>query len=196
VGRGPARTRYFWRQLTGTLGIVSRSPLDDARLTAMGLLAEVTSGLVTALSPQLGAHGLSTVEFEVLLRLGRSPESRLRMSDLAAQTSLSTSGVTRVVDRLERDRLVRREACPEDRRGYFAVLTEEGVARLSAVLPGHLALVEEWFTGRLDRASLVALTDALRVVRDAVRPGAVAGAGGSGRPAARSAPPARAAAPA
>lgn len=173
-----------------------RSSLDDPRLTAMGLLAEVTSGLVAVLSPQLGAHGLSTVEFEVLLRLGRSPESRLRMSDLAAQTSLSTSGVTRVVDRLERDGLVRREACPEDRRGYFAVLTEAGATRLSAVLPGHLALVEEWFTGRLDRASLVALTDALRVVRDAVRPGAVAGAGGSGRPATRPATPARTAAPA
>ena len=118
------------------------------------------------------------------------------MSDLAAQTSLSTSGVTRVVDRLERDGLVRREACPEDRRGYFAVLNEAGATRLSAVLPGHLALVEEWFTGRLDRASLVALTDALRVVRDAVRPGAVAGAGGSGRPAEGSATPDRTAAPA
>jgi MarR family transcriptional regulator, 2-MHQ and catechol-resistance regulon repressor len=165
---------------------VPGSPLDDPRLTAMGLLAEVTSGLVTLLLPQLGAHGLSTVEFEVLLRLGRSPESRLRMSDLAAQTSLSTSGVTRVVDRLERDGLVRREACPDDRRGYFAVLTDEGATRLSAVLPGHLALVEEWFTGRLDRTSLTALTDALRVVRDAVRPGAVAGAGGSGRPGGRS----------
>src|SRR5512134_354933 len=114
---------------------------DDPRLTAMGLLAEVTVGLDSVLSPQLAAHGLSAVEFEVLLRLGRSPGRRLRMSDLAAQTSLSTSGVTRVVDRLERDGLVRREACPSDRRGFFAVLTEEGATRLSAVLPGHLTLV-------------------------------------------------------
>jgi MarR family transcriptional regulator, 2-MHQ and catechol-resistance regulon repressor len=160
----------------------------------MGLLAEVTSGLVALLSPQLGANGLSTVEFEVLLRLGRSPESRLRMSDLAAQTSLSTSGVTRVVDRLERDGLVRREACPEDRRGYFAVLTDDGATRLADVLPGHLALLEQWFTGRLDAPSLTALTDALRVVRDAVRPDAVAGAAGAGRAAERAAVPTHAAA--
>ena len=154
------------------------SPFDDPRLTAMGLLAEVNVGLGALLSPQLAQHGLSTVEFEVLVRLGRSPGGRLRMSDLAAQTSLSTSGVTRVVDRLERDGLVHRETCPSDRRGFFAVLTPAGSQRLTDVLPGHLSLLERWFTGLLDDASLSALTDALRVVRDAVRPDAVAGAAG------------------
>ena len=64
--------------------------------------------------------------FEVLLRLARTPGGRLRMSDLAAQTTLTASGLTRVVDRLEDAGLVKREACPTDRRSTYAVLTAEG----------------------------------------------------------------------
>ena len=77
---------------------------DDPRLTAMGLFAEAHRGLSTRFAVQLEEHGLSQVEFEVLMRLARSPGHELRMTDLAAQTSLSTSGVTRVVDRMERGR--------------------------------------------------------------------------------------------
>ena len=64
------------------------------------------------------------------MRLARSPGRRLRMTDLAGQTSLSTSGVTRVVDRMDRDGLVRREACASDRRSSYAVITDAGLARL------------------------------------------------------------------
>ena len=77
----------------------------------MGLLSEVQAGLAARMQPVFGAAGLSEIDFETLLRLGRSPRESLRMSDLAAQTGLSTSGVTRVVDRLERDGLVARVAC-------------------------------------------------------------------------------------
>jgi len=149
---------------------------DDPRLTAMGLLAETYKGLITALERQIGQHGLGETEFEVMLRLVRSTDHRLRMSDLACQTGLSTSGVTRVIDRLERDGLVVRETCANDRRGYWAVLTSTGESRISATLEGHLALIEEYYTGRLSAAQLQALTEALRVVRDVVRPGALAGA--------------------
>jgi MarR family 2-MHQ and catechol resistance regulon transcriptional repressor len=149
---------------------------DDPRLTAMGLLAETYKGLIAALGPQIGEHGLGETEFEVMLRLVRSDRQRLRMSDLAAQTGLSTSGITRVIDRLERDGLVCRETCTTDRRGYWAALTPAGQRRISDVLDEHLVLIEQNFTGRLSAAQLQALTDALRVVRDVVRPGAVAGA--------------------
>lgn len=149
--------------------------VDDPRLTAMGLLSEACLGLSAALTPQLAEQGLSLTEFEVLLRLARSPGRQLRMSDLSAQTSLSTSGITRVVDRLERDGLVVRQACPTDRRGLLAVLTNAGGEKLEGTLGGHLELIDRWFTGRLDPEGLDALLAALRVVRDAVRPGAVAG---------------------
>jgi DNA-binding MarR family transcriptional regulator len=97
------------------------------------------------------------------------------MSDLADQTGLSTSGITRVVDRLERDGLVLRQTCASDRRGYWAALTATGEQRIDAVVAGHLALIDQYFTGRLTRSQLDALTQALRAVRDVVRPGAVAG---------------------
>src|SRR5215475_5777111 len=144
--------------------------MDDPRLTAVGLLAETYAGLTARLGCQIAQHGLSMIEFEVLIRLGRSPGGRLRMTDLAAQTSLTASGVTRVVDRLERDSLVQRTACPSDRRSLYTVITKSGRDRIAAVLPGHVALIEEWFTGRLDPDSLDSLLHCLRTVRDAVRP--------------------------
>ncbi len=154
--------------------------INDARLTAMGLFAETYAGLHAKLTPTFAAHGIAPMEFEVLLRLGRSPAHRLRMTDLATQADLSTSGVTRVVDRLERSGMVRRESCPSDRRGSFAVLTDAGSQRLSEVVEDHLVDIEKWFTGALGPDQLAALLDALRTIREGVRPGAAAGSGGAG----------------
>ncbi|MBB5130802.1 DNA-binding MarR family transcriptional regulator [Thermocatellispora tengchongensis] len=151
-------------------------PFNDPRLTAIGLLSEVHAGLTAKTTPALVAAGMSEIDFETLLRLARSPHRRLRMSDLAAQTNLSTSGVTRVVDRLERDDLVRRQACPTDRRASYAVLTDAGAARLEGVLPTHIADIEQWFTGLLTPQQLDQLLEALRIIRDVVRPSATAGA--------------------
>ncbi|GIF09607.1 MarR family winged helix-turn-helix transcriptional regulator [Actinoplanes siamensis] len=149
--------------------------LDDPRLTAVGLLAEAYTGLMNRLAAQFEQHRLSAVEFEVLMRLGRSPGNRLRMTDLAGQTTLSTSGVTRVVDRMERGGLVRREACSSDRRSSYAVITEAGQERLAQVLPGHLELVQRWYVGLLPEDRLEELLDSLRTIRDAVNPCATAG---------------------
>jgi DNA-binding MarR family transcriptional regulator len=155
---------------------VTEHPFDDLRITAMGLFTEAFTGLTARVSEQLASHGVSIVEFEVLIRLARSPQGQLRMTDLAAQTQLTTSGITRVVDRLERTGLVCREACPTDRRSSFAVITDAGRARMEEVLPGHIELIEHWFTGRLTPDQLAQMLDALRVVRDAVRPEATSGA--------------------
>jgi DNA-binding MarR family transcriptional regulator len=152
--------------------------LDDPRLTAMGLFAEAYVGLTGRLGSHLEQHRLSIVEFEVLMRLARSPGGRLRMTDLAAQTSLSTSGVTRVVDRMERDELVRRQACPSDRRSSYAVITAAGLTRLDETVPGQLELVERWVFGQLEPAQLDTMLQALRTIRDAVHPCATAGSDG------------------
>jgi MarR family 2-MHQ and catechol resistance regulon transcriptional repressor len=149
--------------------------LNDPRFTAAGLFAEAYTGLVGRFAAQFDQHRLSAVEFEVLMRLARSPDNRLRMTDLAGQTSLSTSGVTRVVDRMDRDGLVRREACSSDRRSSYAVITDAGLARLDEVLPGHLALIEQWFVGQLAPAQLDQMLESLRTIRDAVNPCATAG---------------------
>ncbi len=149
--------------------------LNDPRITAMGLFVEAFTGINARLSAQLAEHKLGMVDFEVLVRLARSKGGELRMTDLAAQTGLSTSGVTRVVDRLERDGLAKRRACPTDRRGEFTVITDAGQAKLIEVLPGHLGLIDQWFTGRLDGERLAQMLDGLRTVRDAVRPEATVG---------------------
>jgi MarR family 2-MHQ and catechol resistance regulon transcriptional repressor len=148
--------------------------IRDERITAMGLLGEAAAGLAARCGPQLAEHDLAPVEFEVLLRLARSPDGQLRMTDLSTQTGITTSGITRVIDRLDKDGLVRRAACPTDRRSSYAVITDRGRKRLEAVLPGHLALIQEWFTGRLRPHQLDALLGGLRIVRDAVRPDAAA----------------------
>ena len=150
-------------------------PMADPRLTAMGLLIETVGGLSAKLAAQFAEHGLAQAEFEVMLRIARTPGQAMRMSDLAAQTLLTTSGITRVVDRLERDGLVERRACPTDRRGAFAALTAKGQERLDAVLPDHLALVDTWFTGRIGPTELQTLLETLRTIRDGVRPDATAG---------------------
>jgi MarR family 2-MHQ and catechol resistance regulon transcriptional repressor len=148
---------------------------DDPRFTAFGLFAEAYTGLTNRFAAQFEQHRLSSVEFEVLLRLARSPQKRLRMTDLAGQTSLSTSGVTRVVDRMDREGLIRREACPSDRRSSYAVITEAGIKRLEDVLPGHLELMQQWFIGQLSATELDQMMDSLRRIRDAVNPCATAG---------------------
>ncbi|MEV5239424.1 MarR family transcriptional regulator [Streptomyces cinnamoneus] len=147
----------------------------DPRLTAMGLLLEAHAGLNAKLQPVLDENGVSSLDLNALMRLSRSPGKRLRLSDLAAQTSLSTSGITRVVDRLQRAGLVRRESFPGDRRSTYAVLTEEGAGRLVRLLPDYLATIERWYTGLLTPEQLPAFLACLRVLRDSVHPEATAG---------------------
>ncbi|MFI9510471.1 MarR family winged helix-turn-helix transcriptional regulator [Nocardia sp. NPDC052566] len=148
---------------------------DDPHLTTMGLLFEAYSGVVGKLTPVWEAHGLSGMDMNALMRLSRSPQRRLRMTDLAVQTELSTSGVTRLVDRLSRAGLVERELDPADRRSAYAVLTDDGARRLAAALPEYIAAVDRSFTGLLTPPQLDALITALRIIRDATNPGATAG---------------------
>lgn len=88
---------------------------------------------------------ISHVEFEVLLRLSWEEDHRLRIQDLAAQSILTLSGTSRVVGRLEKAGLVKREEAAEDRRGAYAVLTEAGLERFRMAAEAHAAFVREHF---------------------------------------------------
>jgi MarR family transcriptional regulator, 2-MHQ and catechol-resistance regulon repressor len=150
-------------------------PLRDDRLTLVGLLFESSTALRSHLDRRLDRElGLPLQSFELLLRLARSPGHQLRMSDLAAQTSLTPSGLTRAVDRLERSGLVERAPCPSDRRGAYATLTAAGLDRIRAAVAPHLGHVEQYLTSALDLAEQGLLADLLRKVRDHVNPAAVA----------------------
>jgi DNA-binding MarR family transcriptional regulator len=97
----------------------------------------------------MGAHGLTLSDYDVLVQLARAPEHKLRNIELAKAVVLTRSGVTRLVDGLEKDGLVARSSCPSDKRGTFVALTDEGVARLRAAAGTHLEGVRELFVERL-----------------------------------------------
>lgn len=106
-------------------------------------------------------HGLPLASYDVLVQLVEAPGHRLRMTELAERVLLSRSGLSRLVDRLEREGLVAREACDSDARGLFAVLTDRGYARLRQASPTHLGGIDEHVVGRLAPADLQRLGEIL-----------------------------------
>jgi DNA-binding MarR family transcriptional regulator len=97
----------------------------------------------------IAEHSLPLASYDVLLTLMEAPNRRLRMTELADRVLLSRSGMTRLVDRLEREGLVVREACANDARGMFTVLTEQGYQRLRKASRTHLRGVEEYAVSKL-----------------------------------------------
>jgi MarR family 2-MHQ and catechol resistance regulon transcriptional repressor len=144
--------------------------LDDQRLTTVGLLFESSAGLRRLFSRQLESErALPSQSIDVLIRLARTPGDRLRMTELAAQTSLTPSGLTRSVDRLQQQGLVTRQTCPDDRRGAFAVLTDEGRDLMARVIPEHLAHVDAVLSSLFSPKEEDQLASALRRLRDYAR---------------------------
>jgi DNA-binding MarR family transcriptional regulator len=105
------------------------------------------------------AHGLPLTSYEVLDRLEDSSGGRMRMCDLAEQAQLSRSGLTRLVDRLEREQLLERCSCDHDARGSFACLTATGRERLGEARVTHLAVVRDQFFSRFSELELSLLAD-------------------------------------
>lgn len=157
------------------MGDASRldADLNDPRLTLVGLFLESWQGLWGEIERRLRAEsGLPIQWFGLLLRIARSPDQRLRLSDLAGQTGMSPSGLTRALDRLEEQGYAERVACPSDRRGAFATITPAGLEVLGPAVKSHLQHVDEVLLSVLtgdEQDQLVAL---LRKIRDHVNPGA------------------------
>jgi DNA-binding MarR family transcriptional regulator len=107
-------------------------------------------------------QGMSMSDYGVLMHLSEAPEQRLRMTDLAAACALSLSAMTRIVDRLEQQNLLKRERDSGDRRGFNAALTDAGLARLHQAWPTHLASVRHHVLDHLHGLDLPALTTALQ----------------------------------
>jgi DNA-binding MarR family transcriptional regulator len=102
-------------------------------------------------------HGLPLSSYEVLLRLATSPDGAMRMAELADGVLLSRSGLTRLVDRLERAGLVERRECEEDARGLLAVVTDSGRELFERARPTHLAGVRRLYLDRFSEAEQRAL---------------------------------------
>ncbi len=120
--------------------------LDEQELRAWRGLLRTYARLTKALDAELEAvHGLPLTSYEVLMYIADSEGERMRMHDLASSILLSRSGLTRLVDRLEREGLLCRKSCSSDARGAFACLTPKGRETLDAARATHLAGVRAMF---------------------------------------------------
>jgi len=136
--------------------------LSAGEQKAWRALVGATGALMATLDAELQAeHGMSLADYEVLVALSEVPDRRLRMSDLAGVLHLSPSGLTRRLDALTRRGWVQRERCPSDRRGTFAVLTDEGYAQLEKAAPTHVRGVRQHLVDRLSPRQLANLAGAL-----------------------------------
>src|SRR5215208_525867 len=132
--------------------------LSPAELRAWRGMLRVHSRLVKALDAQLEEdHGLPLTSYEVLLRVADADGERMRMCDVADSILLSRSGLTRLVDRLERDGLLARVACDDDARGAFATLTPAGRRKLDASRATHLDGVRSMFLDHFSDEELATL---------------------------------------
>jgi DNA-binding MarR family transcriptional regulator len=112
----------------------------------------------------LADTGMPLGWYDVLLTLAEAPERRLRMAELADRVLLSRSGLTRLIDRLQAEGLVRREPSPDDARGTFTVLTAEGIGRLRRAAPVHLAGIQSHWLAHFRDDELRELSALLRRV--------------------------------
>lgn len=147
-----------------------RSGLSPEELATWKAFLRAHAHVVRALEQGLvEAHALPLAHYDVLVQLAEAPGRELRMTELADRVLLSRSGLTRLVDRLEREGLVERRACASDARGTLAALTEAGRDRLRDAWPTHLADVVERVISRYTPEELATLGDLLgRLVDDRV----------------------------
>ena len=155
-GLGPAAARFD--------RLVDESLPGRRGEQALRALLQAHATLIRQLDTDLKEHtGLHLADFDVLAQLAAA-DGELRMTELAARTLISRSGLTRRVARLVDDGLVRRANAADDGRGVTVALTGAGVARLTETVPVHLRGVSKLFVERLDDHELAVLETALRKV--------------------------------
>lgn len=131
-------------------------------IAAFSRLLRAHSTLSRELSARLiTEHGLTINDYEALLHLSRAEDGSLRRVDLAERLTLTPSGVTRLLDGLERDGWVRKGNCDSDARVTYAVLTDEGRERLELAGRTHVTQIREIFVERFSEEELETLVDLL-----------------------------------
>lgn len=137
--------------------------LDDERLSDLGLLVETHAKLTRLVGAELELRcGLPLSWFDVLIRLARSPDHRMTMTELARRVALTSGGVTRLVDRVAEAGFVERVHCPSDRRSIYVVLTPSGERKLQEAAHVHLDSLQAHFVTPLSDTDRVHLRTALR----------------------------------
>ncbi|MFJ2175052.1 MarR family winged helix-turn-helix transcriptional regulator [Streptomyces sp. NPDC101062] len=143
--------------------------LSDAEQCAWRTHLDVSKLLTHQLEKDLQPFGLTMNDYEILVNLSESAERRMRMSDLAAMTLQSKSRLSHQITRMETAGLVRRENCESDRRGLFAVLTDQGMETMQRVAPHHVESVRRHFIDLLSPEALAELRASLTPVAEQLR---------------------------
>ena len=145
-----------------TPAVMLASALDPIESRAWRSFLSLHARVARRLEADLIARSdLPLAEYDVLFQLATAEGRRLRMNALADRVLLSRAGITRLVDRLTADGLVSRVRCASDARGYFAVLTDDGLACLLDATPGHLAAVRRYFLDSFTASELQTLAELL-----------------------------------
>ncbi len=133
-------------------------PSTDAFSRLIGAHATLTRELSASL---VSRHGLTINDYGTLLLLSRAGEEGMRRIDLANELQLSPSGITRLLDRLEDQGLVRKGECKSDARVSYAVLTDAGLAKLREAAPGHIEDIERRLGSVLSEEEMGTLSELL-----------------------------------
>jgi DNA-binding MarR family transcriptional regulator len=114
--------------------------------------------------------GMPHIYYGLLVQLAEAPRRRLRMTELAMNAKITRSRLSHAIARLEKNGWVRREDCPSDKRGQFAVLTDDGYEVLRRTAPGHVTAVRQAVFDRLSADQQKALGEAMRIVAEGLQP--------------------------
>ena len=141
---------------------MSSQVLSDQALSAWVGLLRGHAALTRALNADLVTdHGLTLNDYEVLLRLSRAPERKMRRVDLAEQVLLTASGITRLLDGLQASGFVDKAACSSDARVTYAVLTGAGHEKLRSAAEVHVAGIHAMFAERYSDDEMATLAELL-----------------------------------
>ena len=133
--------------------------LSAAEMKAWRRYIIASRRLLEALDSDLDSHELSMSDYEVLAQLSDAPDRRMRMSELADVAMLSRSRLSHRIKVMEQAGWVERQACPVDKRGSFAVMTNKGWKAIVAAAPDHVASVRSRFIDHLSNEDQAALAE-------------------------------------
>jgi DNA-binding MarR family transcriptional regulator len=144
--------------------------LSEAEQQAWRRFINGTRRLMDQLERDLKTHGVSHDDYGILVALSEAEDGRLRMAELADQSVESRSRLSHHIGRMESKGLVRRESCPGDRRGFFAVITDEGRALMAETAPHHVAGVRAYFLDQIEPGELEVMARAFTRIDDTFGP--------------------------
>jgi DNA-binding MarR family transcriptional regulator len=143
--------------------------LNPAEMKAWRRYIIASRRLLDALDYDLDHHELSMADYEVLAQLSDAPDRKMRMSELAEEAMLSRSRLSHRIKVMEKAGWVKREACPEDKRGYFAVMTAKGWKAIVAAAPDHVHSVRSRFIDHLTKEDQKTLAEIFERVTDSLK---------------------------